>query len=288
MNPTQLTYRRRILAVQLHIQEHLNEDLSLEKLARLAHFSPFHFHRIFKALVGESVHEHVRRLRLEAAAMLLKTTDRSVTQIAFDAGYETHEAFTRAFRQLFGVSPSQFRADRRIEIALTSTISEQEESFMSATPNVEVRTLPPKRVAFVRHVGPYTEVGQVFERFCAWAGRQGLFGPSTQVIGIGHDDPSITPPDKQRFDCCVTVGESFQPAGEIGVQTIEGGEYAVLMHHGSYETLAESYRALYGVWLPVSGREPRHAPPFEIYHNSPKNTPPEQLLTEIHMPLEPR
>src|SRR5947208_7373309 len=160
MNPTQQTYRQRILRVQLHIQEHLDEDLSLEKLARLAHFSPFHFHRIFKALVGESVHEHVRRLRLEAAAMLLKTTDRSVTHVAFDAGYETHEAFTRAFRQLFGVSPSQFRADRRLEVSRTPPISEEEETTVTATtaPDVQVRTLPLKRVAFVRHVGPYEGV----------------------------------------------------------------------------------------------------------------------------------
>src|SRR5207237_5293579 len=109
-----------------HIHDHLDEDLSLEKLARLAHFSPFHFHRICKALVGESVYEYVRRLRLEAAAILLKITDRSVTHIAFDAGYETHEAFTRAFRQLFGVSPSQFRADRRLDFSRTPPLSEEE------------------------------------------------------------------------------------------------------------------------------------------------------------------
>src|SRR5262245_62376267 len=110
MTPTQETYRRRILAVQLFIEEHLEEELGLDRLARVAHFSPFHFHRLFRALVGEAVSEYVRRLRLEAAAVLLKTTGRPVTQVAFDAGYTTHEAFTRAFRLMFGVSPSQYRA----------------------------------------------------------------------------------------------------------------------------------------------------------------------------------
>src|SRR5687768_15821101 len=106
---THETYRHRILKVQLFIQEHLDEDLSLERLARLAHFSPFHFHRLFRALVGEGVYEYVRRLRLERAAVLLKSTDRDVTAVAFDAGYETHEAFTRAFRRHFGLAPSRYR-----------------------------------------------------------------------------------------------------------------------------------------------------------------------------------
>jgi AraC-like DNA-binding protein len=107
---TEQTYRQRILRVQLFIQEHLDEELSLERLARVAHFSPYHFHRIFRALVGEGVNEHVRRLRLESAAVDLKNTGRTVLEIALDAGYGTHEAFTRAFRQMFGVSPSQYRA----------------------------------------------------------------------------------------------------------------------------------------------------------------------------------
>src|SRR5262245_7122707 len=102
--PTEQTYRQRILKVQLFIQEHLDEELSLERLARVAHFSPYHFHRIFRGLVGEGVTEHVRRLRLESAAVALKTTERSIIQVALDAGYGTHEAFTRAFRQQFGVS----------------------------------------------------------------------------------------------------------------------------------------------------------------------------------------
>ena len=107
------TYRQRILAVQRYVQGHLDGDLSLDRLARVAHFSPCHFHRIFKAVVGEGVYEYVRRLRLESAAFVLKTTDRAIVQVALNAGYGTHEAFTRAFRQTFGVSPSQYRAGRR-------------------------------------------------------------------------------------------------------------------------------------------------------------------------------
>jgi AraC family transcriptional regulator len=144
------------------------------------------------------------------------------------------------------------------------------------------------RVAFVRHIGPYIEVGPVFERFMGWAGQHGLFGPGTKVIGIGHDDPHVTPADKLRFDCCITVKNDFKPEGDVEVQTIDGGDFAVIAHRGPYEKLVDSYRFLYEVWLPVSRRKTRQAPPFEVYLNSPRDTMAENLLTEIHVPLEPR
>jgi AraC family transcriptional regulator len=282
--PTEQTYRQRILRVQLFIQQHLDEELSLERLARVAHFSPYHFHRIFRELVGEGVNEHVRRLRLEAAAVALKTTGRGVTQIALDAGYGAHEAFTRAFRQMFGVSPSQFRAGRH------PVFNPKEATMTTETTPREVRieTVPPRRVAFVRHVGPYREVKPTFDRLAAWAGRRGLFRPDTLVIGISYDDPEVTPADKIRVDCCLTVGEDVAPEGEVGVQTIPGGECAVLTHHGPYRELGQSFGWLYGVWLPASGREPRDAPAYTVARLTPPDTPPEQLRTDIHLPLEPR
>src|SRR5688572_4447608 len=106
---TEQAYKERLLRVLVYIQQHLDEAIELDDLARVAHFSPYHFHRLFRGMVGESVMEHIRRLRLERAAHRLKLSDQPVTQIAFDAGYETHEAFTRAFRAMFDESPSQFR-----------------------------------------------------------------------------------------------------------------------------------------------------------------------------------
>jgi AraC family transcriptional regulator len=284
MNPTEKTYRQRILTVQLFIQAHLDEELPLDRLARLAHFSPYHFHRIFKGIVGEGVNEYVRRLRLESAAVALKTTERSIIQVALDAGYAAHEAFTRAFRQMFGVSPSEFRAGHH-------PLYTKEESTMTAElkeRQVRTESVPPRRVAFIRHVGPYGQCGQTFQKLMAWAGPRGLFRPGVLILGICHDDPDVTPADKVRYDCCLTVDDRVSPEGEVGVQTVEGGEYAVLTHRGPYSGLPEAYRWLYGTWLPASGREPRNAPPYEVYHNSPMNAKPEDLLTGIYVPLEGR
>jgi AraC family transcriptional regulator len=283
--PTEQTYRQRILQVQLFIQEHLDEELSLDRLARVAHFSPCHFHRIFRGIVGEGVNEYVRRLRLESAAVALKTTDWSILDIALRAGYNAHEAFTRAFRQMFGASPSQYRAGQHPlyvpkEIPLMSVRMTARE--------VRIETVPTRRLAFLRHLGPYGDACFTFDRLMAWAGQRGLFGPNTVVLGICHDDPEVTALDKIRFDCCVTVSEHMRGEGEIGVQTLEGGECAVLTHLGPYSGLGEAYRWLFGTWLPTSGREPRNAPPFEVYFNNPRETPPEQLRTDIYIPLEPR
>lgn len=283
--PTEQTYRQRILQVQLFIQDHLDEELPLDRLARVAHFSPYHFHRIFRGLVGEGVNEYVRRLRLEAAAVALKTTDWSVLDIALRAGYNAHEAFSRAFRQMFGVAPSQFRAGQHpLHVPKETPIMSAETTVRE----VRIETVPTLRVAFLRHIGPYDKANGVFDRLMAWAGPRGLLGRGSLVLGICHDDPDVTAPDKIRFDCCVTVPEHVRGEGEIGVQTLEGGECAVLTQYGPYTQLGEAYRWLFGTWLPTSGREPRNAPPYEVYHGDPREMPPEKLRTDIHIPLEPR
>jgi AraC family transcriptional regulator len=292
---TEQTYKERILRVLVHIQNHLDEAVALEDLAAVAHFSPYHFHRIFKGMVGESVMEHIRRLRLERAAHRLKVGDPPITRIAFEAGYETHEAFTRAFGAMFGESPSQFRAKHRT-LPLRHVASQvpyqpdgQLESYrevQEAGPPLEVRIVafPTTHVAFMRHVGPYREVGQTWSKLFAWAGARGLLRWELRMLGIVHDDPEVTPPDKVRYDACVVVDASIRPEGEIGFQEIDG-EYAVATHRGPYETLGGTYGKLCGQWLPRSGRELRSAPPFEVYRNSPHGTRPEELVTDIHLPL---
>jgi AraC family transcriptional regulator len=292
-------YKQRVLRVLVHIQQQLDEPLSLETLAQMAHFSPYHFHRVFKGMLGESVQSHIRRLRLERSAGQLKLTGWPVTQIALAARYEAPEAFTRAFRAMFGVSPSRFRAARRPANSNPTAASGVHyrngrplRNFKAAplaanTMKVTIQNLPALRVAFVHHVGTYSTCGAAWDTLGMFLGKEGLVGGDSLFIGICHDDPEVTPPDKIRYDACVTVGDRFAPQGEIGVQTIAGGEYAVATHFGSYETLGETYARLMGQWLPRSGRELRPAACFEIYLNDPNSTAPEDLLTDIHVPLEP-
>lgn len=289
-------YQQRILRVLLHIQDNLDEALKLEELAALAHFSPYHFHRVFRGMVGESLAEHLRRIRLERAAARLKLGEDNVTHQAFDAGYESLEAFSRAFRRRFGVAPSDFRSRRAVARAEASPsgvhypadgedLSFQPLESDGARMDVKIETRDAQRVAFVRHVGPYQECGKAWQALCERLGPEGRLGPNSQFIGISHDDPDVTPADKLRYDACVPVDESFEAAGEVGVQTVNGGPYAVAMHEGPYERLSETYAHLLGQWLPGQERKLQNSPCLEVYLNDAKTTPPEKLLTAVCVPL---
>jgi len=292
---TQQEYTKRILSVLVFIQKNLDDELSLEEYARVAHFSPYHFHRIFRGMVGESLHEHIRRLRLERAATRLKRTDRAIIEIALEAGYETHEAFTRAFRSLCSCSPSRYRRDNNAALVLRPGVHYQDDGSTNdlqlptggETTEVRLERVEPMRVAFVRHVGPYNEVETTWERLCTRLGKDGLLGPGTKFIGICYDDPEVTAPEKLRYEACVTVDNDFEAQDDVGVQTIGGGEYAVATHIGPYSLLGQTYAKLLGQWLPRSGRELRSEPSLEFYLNAPESTDPEDLITDIYAPLEP-
>jgi AraC family transcriptional regulator len=287
---TSTSYQERILRALTHIQGQLDAELPLEDLARVACFSPYHFHRVFRGMVGEPVAEYVRRLRLERAAHRLKRQDQPVTELAFEAGYESHEAFTRAFRAFFGAAPSEYRAAHRPAPESPSRAHYDDLSafrpphYGNHAP-VEIRTLRPERVIFIRHTGPYDRVSGTWQRLAACAGPRGLFGPGTRFVGVSWDDPDITPVERLRYDAAITVSRPVQPEGDIGVAELAGGPYASLVHKGPYETLGGAYQALFGGWLPSSGRELRDDPCLEFYLNSPQNTHPEDLLTAIHVPL---
>ncbi len=153
--------------------------------------------------------------------------------------------------------------------------------------NVTIQRIEPMRVAFLRHVGPYNEVSATWDKLLPGLGKEGLLGGDSRFIGICHDDPEVTPAEKIRYDACVTIDTSFTLMGDIGLQTIAGGEYAVTTHFGSYDKLGRTYAKLFGQWLPRSGRELRSLPCFEIYLNDLESTEPEELLTDIYVPLEP-
>ena len=228
-------------------------------------------------MVGESVKEHVRRLRLERAAQRLKASDRPVLDIALEAGYETHESFTRAFAAMFESSPSTFRLGAQMP---------RPGADGSGSPlEVSVREISSLRVAFVRHVGPFDGVGEAWQKLMMWAGRAGLLGSGVRMLGIVQDDPEITAPVKLRYDAALVVKDSVAAAGEIGIQDVAPGEYAVALHVGPYNTLGQTYARMCGEWLPESGRELASAAAVEFYLNSPMTARPGDLRTEICLPL---
>ncbi len=281
-------YRRRINRVLSFLERNLDDPPSLDYLAGLARYSPHHFHRVFTGMVGESLAAYVRRLRLERAAMFLARTGRPVTDIALDSGYDSHEAFTRAFRGHFGASPSAYRETARRGLPLPKSPVAPPKPQGDTTMEAKIMPFPKTRVAYVRHVGPYAQCEAAWTTLCAFAGPKGLLGPQTRFIGVCHDDPEVTPPEKIRYDACITVSDDVAAEGEVGLMDIGGGEYVTALHEGPYSGLHASYAELCGVALPKLGREPGYAPSLEIYLDDPATTPPEDLRTEIYIPLLPK
>lgn len=294
---TIVSHQERVLRLLVTIDADLSADLSLEALARCAGLSPYHCHRVFRALVGEPLKEYVRRLRLERAAHELAYGTRPIIDVALEAGYETHESFTRAFRAALGSPPSAYRDARRGRAVPPSSMKTaaaphyQPRAARLLTARDErrlgrVERLPPLRVAFIRHVGPYEAVVPVFNHLTDWVMARQHERCDVMWIGVPHDNPHVTPPDKLRFDCCVMVTGRMAPAGEIGLREIGGEVYATTTHYGAFDRLVETYAWLGGSFMPSAGLTPRRAAAIEIYLTNPQTTPPEQLLTDILLPIE--
>jgi AraC family transcriptional regulator len=295
---TRSFYEQAVQGAIEHIASHLDDALDLQTLASGAALSPFHFHRVFRGMVGEAPIELIRRLRLERAAWRLATTGQPVTAIAFDAGYETHEAFTRAFRAAYCTSPSGFRQRRhpRIELAASCGVHYRDVDcrpvFVPRDSGgqhmqVEIVERPALRVGAVRHIGPYNQIVEAFERMHGLAARAGLHqGRAPVMLAIYHDDPDTTPPQELRSDAAlVFAADAAIPEG-FTEQHIAGGRYARTLHVGPYEQLGDAWARFMGEWLPSSGARIRDGASYEIYRNTPQTTPKERLETELYIPLE--
>jgi AraC family transcriptional regulator len=314
-------YTARINRVIDYIDRNIGRDLRLEELAKVANFSPFHFHRIFGALVGEPLNAFIQRVRAERAAnALLDKPKASITEIALDCGYSGSAAFARAFRDRFGMSASEWReggsaarseawrkkrqteskngqALRKIgeESGTASSYPEGEESSSQRRPvmspvkiEVEVRELPELRVAYVRHIGPFQGVKEAFEKLMRWAGPRGLLRfPQTKMLAVYHDNPSVTETDKLRSSACVTVPAGTKVEGEIGEMTIPGGLFAVAKTEIFPNEFGEAWDALMRDWLPESGYQPDDRMCYELYLNDPRTHPQGKFILEICQPIRP-
>ncbi len=291
-------YKARILRVLTHIQAHLDGTLDLEELARVACFSSFHFHRIFAAMTGETIADHVRRLRLERAAMELRSGAKQVIQVALDAGYEAHEAFTRAFKSAYGVSPAEFRrATGPVALLAAPSGVHFRPGVPLATFNtnhittkvmkVITKKIKPMRVAYLRHVGPYESTGQTWIDLIARLSADKQIRKRSMFIGMGHDNPAVTPAAELRYDACITVDEDYQPKKPVQLQIIDGGDHAVVKNC-PVAKIKDAFQHLYGKWLARSSRELRPAPGFVVLVNARNTVAAAKRRVDIYMPLQPK
>lgn len=275
------SYETRLGRVTDHIYDHLDDEIGIDRLAEIACLSPYHWHRIYTAMRGETVTATIKRLRLARAADRLANSDMAVPLIAERAGYGTVESFGRAFKEAYGQPPADYRANGSHAAFKAANASEDAAGFP-----IEIVDLPPLRCASVPHRGSYMQIDRAMGRLFDALGKQRLLDNGTRMIGLFLDDPDLVPTEDLRSKACAPMADGAVLAEPLEQTIIRSGPYARLRYQGPYADMRGAYRWLLGVWLPRSGRDAADAPIFEAYLNSPTEVSPADLLTDIHLPLE--
>ena len=280
---TREDYLRRINVVIEYINNHLDEEMDLNKLAEISNFSPYHFHRIFRAFQQETLASFITRIRVEAAARLIRYSELPIETIAYNVGYETPSSLSKAFKQLYNISPTEYRINKSYFIMKREELNP--ELKLKSPKFVELEN---KTAIYIRLTGAYSELDfpGAWGRLWNFVKEQKLYSAGIEHIAIYHDDPKVTEAGKLRSDVCLVIHKPVQPQGEIGVKEIQGGKYAVFSYQGPYTNLGVVYDTIYAKWLPESGCELRNIPMLEKYMNDPSKTEPEKLKTEIFIPIQ--
>lgn len=279
----QNSYDTRISRVIDYIYSNPSADLSLDCLADVAAMSRVHWHRVFSALTGESCAQIVRRVRMHRAAFWLVQTEWPLAKIAREVGYNNTQSFTRAFREVFDAKPLEIRAAQAQHV-LTLRCKEGDEDMYG----VKVEDAPERRLAAMAHVGAYNGVSKSYEKVAAVFTIRDLWKHARGMVGIYYDDPSTVPEAELRSHAAVELADDVVVPDPLEEVLIRGDESAVLVMQGAYTGLQEAYEWLYGQWLPQSGRMPADQPSYEVYLNSPMDTAPANLLTQIYVPIQPK
>lgn len=284
-------YHERLRRVLEYIDQHAEQPINLDTLSGVAAFSKFHFHRQFTALLGMPLHRYVQLVRMKRASWRLAFREAPVIDIAMDAGYETPDAFARAFRQQLGQAPTAFRKDPDWDSWLEAftrynNARAQLMKTSYAAADVTIVQVPDTPVAVMTHRGDPVRLGRTIQRFIAWRKAAGLHPRSNATFNVFHTDPRTTPPDEFRMDLCTATDRPVEP-NDVGVENgvIAGGRCARLRIAGSSDDLEAPALFLYRDWLPASGEEARDFPLYcervRFFPDVPEN----EAITDLYLPL---
>lgn len=315
-------YLGRIERVVDYIYAHAGEEISIDDLADVAAFSRFHFHRVFASVVGETVSDFLKRIRLQmAASRLVDRPAETVTEVALAVGFSSPSVFARAFKERFGHTATAWRElqleKRRRSAGSTGSQADgkhgqgdssqgQETQAGNSYPpgilftrirrkemtklrfTVEVKDLPEMTVAYARHIGPYNGIPEAFERLGRWAGPRGLYAaPGIKSLAIYHDSPETCDEGKLRSSACVTVAPGTEVSGDINLMTVPGGKFAVARFEILPTQFGEAWDALMGEWFPSSGWQPDDRMCYEVYLQDPGDNPEGKFVIDICEPVRP-
>ncbi|HIC7359329.1 TPA: AraC family transcriptional regulator [Legionella pneumophila] len=281
-----MKYQQKLENMIDFIGKHLDEELSLESLSEIFCISKFHFHRLFTAFTGLSLQQYIKWLRLKRAAhQLVVEKDQSVINIAINAGFESHEAFSRAFKKACGFSPSQFRQGfgRSYWEQPPYCLPRQGRIDMK----VDIKSIDKIRLAVIEHKGDPKLLGESINKLVSWAKSQSInLKPRPgEAFALAYDDPKITPPSEFRIDLGIKVPENLKLDGVIE-KFLPSGRYAVTVHKGSRNNIGDVVYYLYRDWLPNTSEQLGDLPCIFCYYNFDHEVAETELLTECWLLLK--
>lgn len=308
---SQQEYISRINRVTNYIDKNVNSPINLATLAGIANFSPFHFHRIFTILTGETPNAYLQRTRMEKAARrLLNEPDISISEVAWSYGFNSVSLFSRTFSIYFGATAKEFRKQGKSIFAHNGLRYSQNGRIVSKNlknnsgfvpelcpvklqnlffqdAKIEIKELPEMKVVYVRHRGAFNLIGKSFEKLMTWSASRGLINfPETKILTVYHDDPAVTAIEKIRQDVCITVASDVKVEGEIGTSVVAKGKYAV----GYFEIGKTEFERAWNsvlLWCMENGYQPTDGPTYEHYRNDYTQHPEKKFIVDICIPIKP-
>lgn len=296
-------YIHRIHTVQDYIDQNIGRNIPIEELADVAGFSKFHFSRIFSGVLREPLAHYVNRIRMEKALFLLAhRQDLNMTDIAYEMGFTDSAIFSRAFRNYYGVTPTEYRRDYSKNCKEAIFISEYnkdaaekkwEDNPFAGNSRITIESLEEQQVVYVRHMGTYEslarEYGGLIQRLFTGAGMQHLLTGENWILALYHDNPEFGAAEQFRTSLCLTIPKGLQAkeAEGLGVMQLQGGLYAVGHFYIPQEQFGDAWDYMYREWLLTSGYVPRNSYPFEVYRNNPSEDANHMIAVDIYVPIEP-
>ncbi len=276
-------YNEKLNVIVEYIHNHLDSKIDIKTLAELSNFSPYHFHRISKALLGESIGAYISRTRIETAAKMIRYTNLDIETIAYNVGFETPSSLSKKFKNHFGISPTEYRKDKSYNLKLNQKM---DKSLNIKKP--KIITIEDKQCLYYRMQGAYQTLDYqgAWPKLWAEVKAQKLFTKGIEHLGLPYDDPKVTEEGKTRYDACLVIHKAAKPSGEIGVKTLKGGKFAVFLYQGSYSYFADVYDYMFNDWLLNTDYQLREAPIREKYISNPERTEEHKLKTEFYIPIK--
>ncbi|WDF57580.1 GyrI-like domain-containing protein [Flavobacterium sp. KACC 22758] len=294
-------YKNRINRVFEFIDQNLESYLSLDVVSEIAFFSSFHFHRVFKFVTEETLHEYVKRRRIEKSASDLLHKNITATEIAHKYGFSDNSSYSRAFKKYFGVSPTEFKnqnPNRFSKIRQLESKNGQEypdyekyiciinnlKNWIKMKAKIEIKEMSKMDLAYVSSIGPHN-LESCYAKLVQWATPKGLMNDKTKMITVYHDSFKVTEASKVRMSASILVDKPVETNGEIGLTTIEAGKFIVGSFEIGLNEFEKSWTGLF-FWMNENGYEKADREPFEIYYNNFKEHPERKAIVDFCIPIK--